>query len=357
MKVTLRQEELKSGKISLFLDYYPAIVKDGKTTRKEMLRLYLHKEPRTRQEKRENEEVLARANGIRNDRFITLTRGEALDTKPVDFIDYYRQEAEGKYLAYSHSFWHFVDFCEFEGVKRVPKITKDIAEGFKDYLLHEAMKKTTKTFKENIAHNTAWLYWQFFRSVAKGFKADMSNFPVVSKKDTAREFFFLEELRALYAAPCPNETVKRAGLFSALTGLRYSDIRKLQWSNVRKNGNRTVIVFEQKKTSFSEAMPIGEDAAELLLPNGDDLCFPGLTRNWLLKYLPKWFKAAGIERYATFHAFRHTFATLQLTLGTDIYTLSKMLGHRDLKTTQVYSRLIDQKKEEAADRIRLFPSP
>ena len=62
---------------------------------------------------------------------------------------------------------------------------------------------------------------------------------------------------------------------------------------------------------------------------------------------------AGVAKHITFHSARHSFATLQLTLGTDIYTVSKMLGHKHLKTTQVYAKVIDQKKQEAANKIKL----
>ena len=62
---------------------------------------------------------------------------------------------------------------------------------------------------------------------------------------------------------------------------------------------------------------------------------------------------AGISKTITFHCARHTYATLQLSLGTDIYTVSKLLGHRELKTTQIYAKIIDEKKQEAANRIKL----
>lgn len=64
---------------------------------------------------------------------------------------------------------------------------------------------------------------------------------------------------------------------------------------------------------------------------------------------------AGIDKHITFHCARHTYATLQLTLGTDIYTVSKLLGHKSLKTTEVYVNIIDEKKREAANRIKLEP--
>jgi site-specific recombinase XerD len=61
----------------------------------------------------------------------------------------------------------------------------------------------------------------------------------------------------------------------------------------------------------------------------------------------------GVSKTITFHCSRHTYATLQLTLGTDIFTVSKLLGHKDIRTTQVYAKIIDEKKMEAANRIKL----
>ena len=62
-------------------------------------------------------------------------------------------------------------------------------------------------------------------------------------------------------------------------------------------------------------------------------------------------KQAGIKKDITFHCFRHSFATLQLTLGVDIYTVSKLLGHKSLKMTQIYARIIDKKKQSAAGQL------
>ena len=88
--------------------------------------------------------------------------------------------------------------------------------------------------------------------------------------------------------------------------------------------------------------------------NPDENVFLGLKYSaYNNKHLAQWIGAAGITKNITFHCFRHTFATLQLYNGTDIYTVSKMLGHKDLKTTQIYAKIVDEAKRTAADKIKL----
>ena len=104
-------------------------------------------------------------------------------------------------------------------------------------------------------------------------------------------------------------------------------------------------------------MPISDQAYQLCGERGepDRLVFEGLQDpSWINKPLERWIKAAGITKHITFHCFRHTYATLQLTNGTDIYTVSKMLGHTNIKTTQIYAKVVDSKKEQAADAIKLI---
>ena len=103
-------------------------------------------------------------------------------------------------------------------------------------------------------------------------------------------------------------------------------------------------------------MPISEQAFNLLGERQEPKAkvFEGLYYSAHTNlHLFKWITKAGIIKDITFHCFRHTFATLQLSNGTDIYTVSKMLGHRELKTTQVYAKIIDQTKRNAANKIQL----
>lgn len=158
--------------------------------------------------------------------------------------------------------------------------------------------------------------------------------------------------------------LKQAALFSALTGLRYSDIEKLVWGEVHRSreiieGKESEVYsirFTQKKTHGVETLPISAQAYQLLGERGaaDERVFRNLLySSWQNFIILDWVRRAGISKHITFHNFRHTYATLQLTFGTDIYTVSKMLGHRDLKTTQVYARIVDKSKREAAERIQL----
>ena len=78
-----------------------------------------------------------------------------------------------------------------------------------------------------------------------------------------------------------------------------------------------------------------------------------MNRSIIQEPLKEWLKVAGIKKHITFHCFRHTYATLQIAAGTDIYTVSKMLTHKNVSTTQIYADLVDAKKRESANKISL----
>ena len=150
---------------------------------------------------------------------------------------------------------------------------------------------------------------------------------------------------------------KKAALFSSLTGLRFSDIQKLTWSEVNQSKEgKTFLRFRQQKTKGIEMHPINEDAVVLMGDRKDSktIVFEGLKYSaYHNKDLYQWIGLAGIEKKITFHCFRHTYAMLQIDEGTDVFTLSKLMGHKSVKTTQIYAKNADRKKREAADRINL----
>ena len=239
-------------------------------------------------------------------------------------------------------------------------INLQMIEKVRQYLL-VAPKGAGK--KGTISKNTASSYFGIFKTALKQafvdgyFTVDIAaKVKGIQGQESRREHLTLEELNQLAATPCSNPVIKRAALFSALTGLRHSDIMKMTWQEITKEGEHYRINFTQRKTKGVEYMPISDQAYQLCGEPGhpDELVFSGLPQpSWISKPVERWIKAAGIKKHITFHCFRHTYATLQLSSGTDLYTVSKMLGHTNVRTTQVYAKVVDEKKEHAADTIRL----
>ncbi|MCL2027994.1 MAG: site-specific integrase [Bacteroidales bacterium] len=165
------------------------------------------------------------------------------------------------------------------------------------------------------------------------------------------------ELQALANTPCKSDETKRASLFSALTGLRHSDIKKLTWGEISINDNgKPRLEFRQKKTNDLVSNEISKQALNLCgkRQEPDSLIFPNLLRTeHINEQIRPWIKAAGITKHISFHCFRHTFATLQISGGTDIYVVSKLLGHTNVTTTQLYADVVDEKKGKAANTIKL----
>ena len=171
-----------------------------------------------------------------------------------------------------------------------------------------------------------------------------------------RETLTLEEAEMLAKTPCENEVLKRAFFFAVLTGVRLCDIQDLTWGEIAQTGSGWRVDFTQRKTHVVDYLPINEQAYSLCGERGepDQRVFEGLTgSSWISRPLKKWIEASGIKKHITFHCSRHTFATLQLERDTDIYTIKGMLGHTNVKTTQIYAHIVDKSKRNAADVIHI----
>lgn len=202
--------------------------------------------------------------------------------------------------------------------------------------------------KGSISQNTASTYFPIFKAALKQAFIDgyltidlAAKVKGIQERESRREYLTAGELNRLAKAPC-DALLKRAALFSALTGLRHCDIQKLKWAEIEEFNGGYRLNFTQQKTKGVEYMPISEQAYRLCgeRREGELLVFPGLPDpSWISRPVQRWVEAAGIQKHITFHCFRHTYATLQLAGGTDIYTVSKMLGHTNVKTTQIYAKV------------------
>lgn len=376
IKVKLREKKISGNRQSLYLDFYPAIPhpETGEPTRREFLGLYLFDKAKNPIDKQSNKETLQLAEQIRQKRENYLNKPEIYtgyekeqlkikEQGEKNFVEYFKTLAD-KRKASNHDNWvsaynYLKTFTK--GNLKFADLNEKFCNEFKEYLLNT---KSNKSNKVTLAQNSAVSYFNKLKATLKqaykdGYLQTDLNAKIepVKQAETRRNFLTIEELNSLVKTECNNPLLKRAALFSALTGLRFSDIKNLVWSEINHSvENGYSIQFTQQKTKGVEVLPISEQAYSLLGERKEptDKVFEGLIYSaYENKHLYQWIGAARITKDITFHCFRHTFATLQLSKGTDIYTVSKMLGHRELKTTQIYAKIIDQTKREAADKIKL----
>ena len=368
-KVTLRKKPITDGRNSLYLDFYPAVPHPdtGKTTRREFLGLYVFNKPRKALEKEHNAETIALGESIRSIRQLDLQAGAygflSKRTKNACFVQYFEQLAN-KRAGTNHDNWHsaLAHFKDFAGnTVRMADVTEKFCNDFREYMLDIAVNQRNG---EPLAVNTASGYFNKLKATLKQAYNDKlllfdlnRQIPVIKAEETHRESLELEELRTLAKIGCPLMPIlKPAGLFSALTGLRFSDVQALTWGQIRPASPEGYnIYFKQVKMQRVEYLPVSEEAVTLCGSRGadEDKVFPKLVYSAIHKPLREWIAAAGIKRHISFHCFRHTAACLQLELGTDLYTVSKMLTHSSIKTTQIYAKVRDKAKRDAANRIKL----
>ena len=171
-----------------------------------------------------------------------------------------------------------------------------------------------------------------------------------------REYLTLEEVKKMAAAECYDQNVKMAFLFCCFTGLRYIDVSRLRWKNIVKASDKEwKLEMVQQKTKEPVYIPLSDNARKWLPEKGnnggENRVFHLCDRTMLYVYLRKWAEKAGVEKHVTFHVSRHTCATLLLYYGADLYTVSKILGHTSIKTTQIYAKVVDDMKTKAVNNI------
>lgn len=368
MKIKLKKKKLATGKYSLYIEYYKGKIRDenGKQTHKrefEYLKEYIYIDPKNASEKRENEETLLRAEQILSIRRAEYAQGKyGIKDRSKDkllFLTYYdklkeeRYETKGNYDNWDAAQKHIEEYCKKRKIT-FEDIDEEFVLGFKKFL---NTKATTKS-NTPLSQNSKYTYYNKFKAaLRKAFEDGYTsrNFATTVKGfaqgETSREYLTHDELQAMVKAECKHPVLKSAFLFSCLTGLRWSDINKLAWSEVRENGDETQLVFKQKKTAGQEYQFISPQARSLLGARRQerDKVFQGLKYGAHFNAeILRWCMRAGITKHITFHSARHTHAVLLLENGADIYTVSKILGHREIRTTQVYAKLVDKKKKEAA---------
>ena len=343
MSVKLRKRKLSDGRISLYLDIYV----NGER-QYDFLKLYLGKD------RNANRETIRLAESIRAKRELELNsrpHGFVPHFKQrVDFVKYFEKIADTKNPSntpWPNTLKHLKAYTG--GSIQLSAVDEKSLESFRDYLLSQVAQTSARVYFGTIRHTLNQAVRA--RLLPNNPFNRVDHIPPV---ETERAFLTIEEIRSLAEASCKYPEVQRAFLFSCFTGLRVSDIRRLTWSNVQQIGSGWTLGFRQKKRDRPEYLPLSRQARRLLNePDNPDTLIFDLPRSlWTIeKVLREWADEADIEKHLTFHVARHTFATLALTNDVDLFTVSKLLGHTDISTTQIYANIIDKKKQDAVNRL------
>lgn len=372
VNVTVRKKKIADNKFSLYLDFYPPIINpnSGKETRREFLKLKIHAFPKSDLEKSHNKETIEFAELIRSKRLIQLRDKEYgfkenvnLNTNFIAFYEiiverYLNKGSYNNYLTWKASKNYFT-VC-FGNTISTHQLSLLHLKKYRKFLLET---KNLRTKKGRLAINTASTYYKRFIFVLKeAYKENFLDFNLalnaeyIKEEETHREYLTEEELGVLWRTDIKIDIIKHMAFFCALTGLRFVDIKNLKWEKVytdKHQGN--YIQLKEKKTANIYNHPISNTAYSILKMQSSTSgeIFRNIKYSQIVRPLKKWIEDSGINKKISFHNFRHSYATLQLANGTDIYTVSKLLGHKNVSTTQIYTKVIDRNKIEAANRINL----
>ncbi len=232
-KVSLRQRPIKNDRLSLYLDYYPAIrnPKTMKMSRREYLGFYIFANPRNKYQREYNDSILMRAEIIRCRRQEAVINNEFgfLDREQpkADFLLYFEEKAKKHYDKWLIVYRHFERFVN--GKCSFGDVTIELCDKFREYLL---TAKQLRHPKLTITRNSAAGYWSTFRALLKEaykerlLKENLNDFiEDIEYEEVKKNFLTADEVKLLAATPCEKPILKAASLFSILTGLRITIVR------------------------------------------------------------------------------------------------------------------------------------
>ena len=376
--VRIREKVLGDGTISLYLDMY-----HKGNRKKEGLKLYIIPET-SPAAKLQNINTRKLAEQIKAQRILDIQKDGFVDWEKLkksrttlvswleDFVTCEEQLSPSGVVSKRNAKVRVEEYLAFIGKPdlRLADVDREFCRGFVAFL------RTCKCHrgKETISDTTARLLMSRIaaamnKAVVEGL-IPSNPFRALEAKEkpkiaaSRREFLTVEELKVLINTPCRCDIVKRAFLFSCFTGLRYSDMKSLLWSEIHTaaDGKTQYIEHKQVKTKKMVTIPLSDEALRWMprQEDGIDKVFHGLKvcTSTVEAVLKEWMKDCKIDKHITYHCSRHTAATTLLTLGANLYVVSKLMGHSSIQMTEVYAKIVDQKKVETMNLVNsLFATP
>ena len=350
--VKLRKKKLTNGDYSLYLDIY----NNGRRSY-DFLKLYMSSAPKTLEERKANKEKLSLADSIRSKKELEINHSEhgfiPEHRKRANFItifEKYKDEYSNKDKRLVNAV--FEKFKKFLGKDFIAcnEIDKEVVIRFRDYLQSKLNGESPSN------------YFKKFKKVLKyayinKYMIENPSFDITVKRNRSikKEVLFIEEIQLLANTLCSNREIKRAFLFCCYTGLRFGDVKSLQWKSVSENSITATDTLKktQNKTEREVIINLNETAKSLIGPTGlsEDLVFNLPTIDGYNKVLGNWVKNAGINKKITSHCARHSFGTNLYFYSNDIKSTASLMGHSTTKETEKYVRLVESLKLKATESI------
>ena len=373
-EVKIRFKELKNGGKSIYLDIY---VKGKRSY--EFLKMYLIPGSDAAA-KAQNDNIMKKARAIKAQRVIDIANGKAgiksSGTRSkmllVDWVGIIKErrmasgQSDRRAETYKSLLAHLHEFMGEKKV-RLCDVDLDFIKSFVGYLSTAKVLKMVNGEKQ-LSHGAAVVYLQALKSALVEAERDgiiddnpaRRLRPAETKNMGAstgeRVYLEIDEVKRMADAPCKKIDIKRAFMFACYCGLRISDIRSLTWGELVTIDDELFVRKRMQKTG--EQICVSLEVAKYWLPNRNGAADNALVydlpkrEQTVSKYVKRWAAAAGIKKDVTFHTSRHTFATMLLTMGADLYATKELLGHKNIATTQIYAKLVDEKKKDAVSLLK-----
>ena len=352
--VHLRTKKIAQGKESIYLD----IVKDG-IRKKEFIGLYLIPE-KTRADKVINRATMKTAEEIRAKRIVELMEGKVgIGKKPdkVDLLEWFEEQRLYYYdndnMNYSKTIHNLIRHLKIFHPRKL--MLSDVKPAFIRKFLEYLRSDGANKFGGRLCDETIYTYFTVFSILMnKAVRLELivsnpfhklSQAEKPQRRTKKKEYLTLSEVKRMAEAECDDWRVKYAFMFCCFTGLRYIDVSRLKWKHIVEVGDgKYQIELIQQKTKEPVYIPLSANALKWLPERGYDgrenYIYKFRDRSIIYDYLKKWGDAAGIDKHLTFHVARHSFATLALAHDVPIENVARMLGHEDIRTTQIYAKIL-----------------
>jgi len=281
----------------------------------------------------------------------------------ADFLEYLEITGKKKKLpSYQGTKKHLIIFINKKGSKdylRFNEIDRNFCLKFKEYLID-------LIDGDKLANQTAKTYMMVLSSCLNKavsdhlIKVNPASKIRIKPIEAKREFLLEDELIRFLNTETRYIDIKNAFMFATQTSLRLGDIRALEFKDVRiNNGKEAYLYFRQHKTKGVSYIKLSKLALSIyrdqkqLHPEKKKVFQLTASNSDLNTRIREIAKKAEINKHIHFHVSRHTFCTLALSKGVDIYTVSKIMHHSSVAITEIYANLVSKKRDEVADLINI----